>query len=223
MSSTSRFIPVTKKDKLVKEKVRTKMCNKRLVGKACHYSGCGFAHSLEELQPEMCSYGKSCKGYKGKPCTYVHPNENKAMYEKRTSLKWPLDIVLPPIVEVTPYEKAYRLGIMECQKFGGIDRRENEERLLKKIVIEEEKKIDALPTVRNKATLELSEEDENSDDEKDSEDDDDDGIRILVNNLDKMKILEEVAGAKITIEMLGDDFARIFPTLLNMKIPYSIK
>jgi hypothetical protein len=71
-------VPETTTTKVDQPK-RTKMCKR---AGHCTYSGCTFAHSLEELSPMVCSFQSKCK-HKHK-CQYFHDQmETKQQYINR--------------------------------------------------------------------------------------------------------------------------------------------
>lgn len=53
---------------------KTKMCKYSV----CKRPDCPFAHSVSEIVPLDCFFGKSCR--KKKTCQYVHPGETKNDY-----------------------------------------------------------------------------------------------------------------------------------------------
>jgi hypothetical protein len=76
---------------------RTKLCK---YGSKCKRKVCTFAHSIKELQPAKCLFGESCRfiNHPSRKCTFLHPNETKEEFVKRTGLE------IPGKVEIAPKE-----------------------------------------------------------------------------------------------------------------------
>jgi len=76
---TSKVQPLTK----CLEK--TKMC---VNGKKCKRRVCHFAHNFDELNIPECKFGKICgkKNRKRAACVFLHPDETRSDYFKRTGL-----------------------------------------------------------------------------------------------------------------------------------------
>ena len=77
---------------------KTRMCQSIVSGAECKFGNrCSFAHNIEELHVRECNFGNQCKlvcqqGEKfynansNKICTFIHPEESKQVYEKRTKV-----------------------------------------------------------------------------------------------------------------------------------------
>jgi len=73
------------KKELQKRLEKTTMCN---FGKNCKRKVCHFAHSLEELKPKECLFGRNCKYFGEGKCKFFHPHgEDKKNYLRRTQHK----------------------------------------------------------------------------------------------------------------------------------------
>jgi hypothetical protein len=88
---------------------RTKLCVSIQMGKPCLFlDKCRFAHSIDELQINMCLFSDNCiyvtrqseeywlNKTKGKICKYLHQNETKENYVKRIKYGKDQKIMPPP-------------------------------------------------------------------------------------------------------------------------------
>ena len=82
---------VRRKDPVTRVVTCTRLCRSFTNGGACpHRDKCMFAHSLNEYNPIVCSFGVRCRNTTckdgswentgGRVCTFIHPNEDKAKY-----------------------------------------------------------------------------------------------------------------------------------------------
>ena len=52
----------------------------------CDRKTCTFGHSVEELQPKDCTYGKECRFYDSGSCKNIHPDESRESFNNRVTL-----------------------------------------------------------------------------------------------------------------------------------------
>jgi len=96
LQRTEAFSILSDREKLNRVLMKTRMCK---YGKECTRKICYFAHSLKELQPTLCLFGDTCK-FKNHPdrvCPYLHPDESKREFIKRTGLDKPGKVINLPI------------------------------------------------------------------------------------------------------------------------------
>ena len=82
--------PVISEPEVQKSNVKSRMCTSLLQNTGCkHGENCRFAHSVEELTPASCLFGKDCKfvNSKVRNCYFCHPFESKFEYCKRVGIK----------------------------------------------------------------------------------------------------------------------------------------
>lgn len=78
---------------------KSRMCSAIMKGHPC-VKECTFAHTPEELVLRACQFGSECYNINPRPgarvCHFIHPGDTATTYPKRTGLKWPRDVVVPP-------------------------------------------------------------------------------------------------------------------------------
>ncbi len=76
---------------------KSRMCSAIMKGLPC-VKECTFAHTPEELVLRPCQFGKDCYNIHSttRVCHFIHPGDNATTYPKRTGLKWPRDVAVPP-------------------------------------------------------------------------------------------------------------------------------
>ena len=99
--------PVISEPEVQKSNVKSRMCTSLLQNTGCkHGENCRFAHSVEELTPASCLFGKDCKfvNSKVRNCYFCHPFESKFEYCKRVGIKVETPKVETPKVETPKVE-----------------------------------------------------------------------------------------------------------------------
>lgn len=118
------FATLENKDALTKTLTCTKACRHVTEGTkevdgvvvygVCHRTVCTFAHSLEELQDPICTFGEGCRyvnggGRNSGVCWFRHPFETREMYVERIGKKNTTSN-LPQTAELTRVIRAPRVG-----------------------------------------------------------------------------------------------------------------
>lgn len=99
-------LPETVDVPIVRKNVRTKAC---LRGELCELKGCTFAHSLDDLSPQLCVENEACQ--KRTTCRYFHPeSESKSEFLDRTGQTTLPDVRTEKIVNFRT--KACSRGLM---------------------------------------------------------------------------------------------------------------
>ena len=107
MGVASYCQPVISEPEVRVSNVKSRMCTSVLQSTACkHGDNCRFAHSVEELTPAKCLFGKDCKfvNSKVRNCYFSHPFESKFEYCKRVGIKVETPKVETPKVETHKVE-----------------------------------------------------------------------------------------------------------------------
>ena len=90
MGVASYCQPVISEPEVQKSNVKSRMCTSVLQNTECkHGENCRFAHSVDQLTPASCLFGKDCKfvNSKVRNCYFCHPFESKFEYCKRVGIK----------------------------------------------------------------------------------------------------------------------------------------
>jgi len=107
MGVASYCQPVISEPEVQKSNVKSRMCTSVLQNTECkHGENCRFAHSVDELTPASCLFGKDCKfvNSKVRNCYFCHPFESKFEYCKRVGIKVEAPKVETPKVETPKVE-----------------------------------------------------------------------------------------------------------------------
>jgi len=107
MGVASYCQPVISEPEVQKSNVKSRMCTSVLQNTECkHGENCRFAHSVDQLTPASCLFGKDCKfvNSKVRNCYFCHPFESKFEYCKRVGIKVETPKVETPKVETPKVE-----------------------------------------------------------------------------------------------------------------------
>lgn len=62
--------------------VKSKMCKNVLNGRRCTLRTCTYAHFVNELVPDACSFTRNCR-YKDTTCMFIHVKESMEEFKQR--------------------------------------------------------------------------------------------------------------------------------------------
>lgn len=109
-------------------------------GGKCHGQGrCNFAHSIKEVRPDLCPYGRNCRARhrENRPCGYIHEGETKEDYANRQGFCERRKMLNKPntkhkgIQDLTALEYALYV-ITQLEKYEAIDSYTNKGALIMK-------------------------------------------------------------------------------------------